>query len=164
MAQEAQKTGLTTKNMDIELLCNEICAYRKEIKRAASSSVYNVNTHDRGRLKTYLDRLQKDLDHFAALDKLDLPKWQPTTLPLPDIPDNDISGLDNPHAKYVITMLDAMYYELVNSQSSELGSSLEAPDKTRCEAVIQKLYSWLTTLEDTQPMDLPEGANANNPN
>jgi len=152
---------MITKNIDVRLLGRTILLFRDEVLKSASSGVFNVDAYDMARLESYIARLEKDLAHVISQPKLDLPKSHPNVIPMEDLPTD--YNLDSPAVEYVLRIFDAGYFELVNSQSSDLSNGLEVADSGRVSKLLERLKGWVATLKQTQEIDAPEQANVNSP-
>ena len=57
--------------------------------------------------------------------------------------------------------MDASYFELLSSQSSDRSNGLEIADADRFQKLLERLKSWVASIKDTQEIDAPEMANTN---
>jgi len=106
-----------------------------------------------------LARAKADLAHVKSLPSGDFPKWHPVEIEMPETPKD--YNLDSPSVVYILRYLDASYFELLSSQSSDKATSLEIADAKRYEDVLERLTAWIANLRGTQEVDLPEMANSN---
>lgn len=150
---------MKTKNLDISMLCNTLILFRKEVYLSASGETFNLDVDDLNRLDNYLGRMEADLGYANSVPKLDLPKWHPVEIDMPDMPSD--YNLDSPSVVYILRLMDAGYHELLNSQSSDKSNGLETADSDRYQRLIDRLKNWVANIRATQEIDAPEMANIN---
>jgi hypothetical protein len=129
----------------------------EEVQKSVSSGVSFSNEFDISRLKSYLDSVDRYHAWIKAQPQLDLPETSPRayTLPAPP-PDQDV---ENEDLGDVLRMFSLARDEVINSQTSRLGSGILAPDSARLTAVVQKVRAFLLDyIVPTQPLDLPESS------
>jgi len=148
---------MQTKNLDISMLGNTLLLFRKEVYKSASGETFNVDSDDIARQESYLARMEADLAYAVSQPKLDLPKWHPVVIDMPEMPTD--YNLDSPTVVYILRLMDAGYHELLNSQSSDKSNGLEDADHARYQRLIDRLKNWVANVKATQEIDAPEMAN-----
>jgi hypothetical protein len=154
MAQ-AQKQ---TYNHDVVGVWNRINRFAEEAQKAQSSNVSLTNSFDIARLKSYLDSIDRYHDWIKAQPQLDLPETTPRLYQLEDWVDASLM-IENDDLDDIVRMFFLARDEIVNSQSSRLGSGLLKPDSDRLTAVVAKARAFIMDyVEPTTPLDLPESS------
>lgn len=155
----AQAGSLVVYNHDVVGIWDRINRFIEELSKSVSSNVSITNSFDITRLETYLNSIDRYHAWVKAQPQLDLPETSPRAYDL--FPAPALPVIENEDTDDVIRMLVLARDEIVNSQSSRLGSGLIAPDSARLSAVISKARAFLVDyIIPTQPLDLPESSPA----
>lgn len=148
--------GLKTKNIDVMNACKHIRLFRTEVHQSGSADVFNYDAYDLERLETYIARFERVVAFIAASPKLDLPKWHRNEMDIPAY--NGDLDVQSANVEYILRVLDAAYFEIAESQSSDLSNGLEDADKGRLDKLIQRLKDWVQAIKDSEQVDMPETA------
>lgn len=155
----AQSGAMVVYNHDVVGLWDRINRFIEELSKSVSSNVSITNSFDIARLETYLNSIDRYHSWVKAQPQLDLPETSPRVYEL--FPAPVVPVIENEDTDDIIRMLLLARDEVVNSQSSRLGSGLIAPDSARLTAVISKARAFLIDyIIPTQPLDLPESSPA----
>jgi len=147
---------LKTKNIDVMNICKHLMTFRKEVLESGSADVFNYDADDLARLESYIGRAEVVINFSATSPKLDLPKWHAKEMSIPSIvEDYDVQSAN---VEYILRVFDASYFELAESQSSDLSNGLEAADKSRLDKLVQRLKDWVQAIKDSEQIDAPETA------
>jgi hypothetical protein len=148
--------GLKTKNIDVMNATKHIRLFREEVYKSGSADVFNYDAYDLERLETYIARFERVVEFIAASPKLDLPKWHRNEMDVPGYDSN--LNVQSANVEYILRVLDAAYFEIAESQSSDLSNGLEVADKGRLDKLIQRLKDWVQAIKDSEQVDMPETA------
>jgi hypothetical protein len=146
----------TVSNFDVATMVDRTTIYAREVFYSASASNGSVYLEqDLIRHRTYVENLQTVLDRIRATP-MDLPKVHGEGFSLlMDFPlDEDIVKVENQYVKEVLRRLQALWYELTNSQSADQTSGINEFDSIRIEAILNAISSILN--DAAEPLDLPE--------
>lgn len=147
---------LKTKNIDVMNICKHLITFRNEVFESGSSDVFNYDADDLGRLESYIARAEVVINFSAASPKLDLPKWHARSMDIPGISED--YNVQSANTEYILRVFDASYFELAESQSSDLSNGLENADKGRLDKLVQRLKDWVQAIKDSEQIDAPETA------
>lgn len=148
--------GLKTKNIDVMNLCKHLKLVRQEVYESGSSDVFNYDLYDLDRLKMMIARCETVINFIAGAPKLDLPKWHRNEM---EIPGYEVKyDVQSANVEYILRVLDAQFFEIAESQSSDLSNGFETADKGRLDKLIQRLKDWVAAIEASEQIDMPETA------
>jgi len=146
-------------NHDVLGLYERLNRFVEEVSKAVSSNVSITNAFDVARLESYLNAIDRYHTWVKSQPQLDLPETSPRAYQLRAAP--DAFEIENEDMADVIRLLVLARDEIVNSQSSRLGSGLIGPDSARLTAAVGKARAFLNDyIVPTQPLDLPESSPA----
>lgn len=148
---------MEVRNHDIVGLVNRIQRFLVELTKSVSADVSQFNAFDTGRLKSYLDAIEKYRQWMTAQPQLDLPETAPRGYAIPDF--ESTSRVENESINDTVRLLKIMRDELVNSQSARQPAGLTAFDDFRLSAILTKLNEFISSyIEEVTPLDLPESS------
>ena len=148
-----------TYNHDVAGLWQRINRFIEEVQKSVSSGVSLTNEFDVQRLKTYLDAIDRYHSWIKAQPTLDLPETSPRQYVLTPPPADIV--VENEDLADVLRLFSLVRDEVVNSQSSRLGSGILSPDSARLSSAVGKVRTFLLEyIIPTQPLDLPESSPA----
>lgn len=139
-------------NMDVAGYIRRLRAMKHEIINSNSAKLPHLSSHDLNRIKAHLESLSSYAAYAVGVE-LDLPKWAPTEIDLGDsLPYSHVSN----HAIIdILTMVDALEMELVNSQSARQSSGLLVHDEVRLDAIADKINALIDSfISESSPLDL----------
>ena len=145
-----------TYNMDIETLHAKHLRIKMEVEKCQSSNLADLKTFDLTRIHSYITDLKAKLNQIISQPEMDLPDFSPRQYPLEPYGMNQ--ALDNELLVDFLKYLEAVDFELINSQSSRHSTSLMAHDLGRYQAGIRKLEEQLAYAEGVKPLDRPESS------
>jgi hypothetical protein len=143
-------------NFDTCAIADRLTRIALEVFTSASATNGSVYLDsDLNRARTYLDLIQSNLDRVRA-PQLDLPKSHgflySILMTFPS--DEDIVGVENQYVKEVLRRLQALWIEVITSQSADLQSGINEFDYLRCSAIVDSINAVLN--DATTPYDFPE--------
>lgn len=153
----AEQAVMKTYNHDVAGIHRRCNRFLIEIIKSVSSGVSQMNEFDIERLKTYTGALKTYHAWVVGQPHLDLPETHPRMYvmePNPDIPD-----VENESIGDLMHMIMIARDEMMNCQSSRLGSGFIAFDSKRFLAVVAKIEAFVEAyVEIATPLDLPESS------
>ena len=153
----ATATPIVTYNTDIHGIVRRINRFIVEVTKSVSSNVSGTNSFDQLRAKSYIAAIRSYMTWVISQPELDLPETSPRSVVLPESP--VIPVIENDSMFDLATLFELSRDELVNSQSSRLGSGLTKADVKRLTALLDKSDAFLVSfVAGVDPMDVPESA------
>ncbi len=145
-------------NFDVAGLADRMCTFAQELQASQSATQAEFNPHDRARSTAYIERLVEFVNLTTSDDNpLDLPKTHPSMYPVHAfIDDQNINSIENAEVRDVVRRFKAGWVEVLNSQSADRASGLQAQDKGRILALLESTLKVVQFGESTP--DLPETA------
>lgn len=143
-------------NIDIYGVAVRCNLYITELVLCPSAKKNSIEPADKERVKSYLAELKAYIG-WIGTESLDTPKVNPKPLPAPAVAPKD--GVINPLISDLISHLELLRDELLNSQSKVKTTALEKFDKQRADGVLARAEKFIAEyLEKSTPVDLPENA------
>lgn len=152
-------TQAITYNTDIHGIVRRINRFIVEVTKSVSSNISGTNSFDLARAKSYILSVRSYAAWIVSQPELDLPETSPKSVLLPESP--VIPLIENDSMFDLATLFELTRDELVNSQSSRIGSGLTKADLKRLTALLDKADAFLVAFVGTvDPIDVPESAPA----
>lgn len=145
-----------TYNMDILSLHKKHLRFKLEVEKSQSANLADIKEFDLKRFESYITDLETKKAQIVAQPEWDLPEWSPNEYPLEDF--GPVADVENELIADFLHYLEALDFELINSQSSRHSTSLTSHDLLRYEAGIQKLKDQVAYALNVSPIDRPESA------
>lgn len=147
----------TVNNMEVEGLYNRLNRFIFELYKSGSSSLGGMEEGDIGRLRTYLDAIDKLHTHILDDPKVEFPETHPQEYTLRDPAAIDV--VENEDINDLLKYLVATRGALVNSASARQAVGLDEFTSARLTNNIQKSRNFLDNyIVDATPLDLPESS------
>ena len=129
-----------------------------ELHKSASSGVTEMNVYDQERLQSYLDALVTLKGHHEAMPRLDQPESHGVFMF--DVKEAvEYELVENESINDLLRLFKMIRFEMVNSQSSRLGSGWISHDSLRVDSYVQKCMDYLASyVQIATPLDQPESA------
>ena len=150
-----------TLNMDIDGLCARLYRFIDEAIHCQSANSASIEEWDLNRLKSYVSSALNYRDWFLAVPRLDCPEFHPKEFTVSMWSLDEVMDVENESIKDWARIAHIAMYELANSQSSRIATSLISHDNLRFQAFMDKLVNFMENyMEVTLPLDLPESVPA----
>jgi hypothetical protein len=141
-------------NLDILDLTYRGDAYMMEIANAASSSRRETTDHDLIRSVAMEARWRERYTLYAAVPELDLPKYHPKALRLPDPP--ALNRVENADSQQLLNLWAALRIEITWSDSAERASGFKDADQGRIVPLLDKIVAFNAAIQANPEIDLPD--------
>lgn len=161
------------KNLDIVHLADMLSRDIREISKFQSSFTASlVIPPDRDRLWSYLGNYEAFVDWAVHQSRstdgkfvtMDFPRTHPKSYDVKPVLEDAEDTVENESIRSVLRHINALRYECVTSQSSQLASGLLPADEKRFRDVIERLRRFIVEYVDaTLPIDQPETSVTPNP-
>lgn len=147
----------TVRNMDCISLANRIDANVRELQGSSSSKAQEVSIHDRTRAREMLATYTRYFNIFASEPELDLPKFNPTDMTVPEPP--ELVVMQNFKVRDVVNLWAAHRVELLHSDSANArAAGFSSADAGRIVPVLEKMSRQLDEIDANPAIDLPDVA------
>lgn len=138
----------------VDALYNRIM---EECYHCNSSSINEINKHDKIRNLSFLSALRYKFDYLEGLDELDTPKVHPR--PYATRADAVVELVENEAINELLIKYGIARDELRNSASARAGSGIKGFDLTRQRALLTDIENYLTQyVENSLPLDFVESS------
>lgn len=154
LGQMEIQTREKVQNLDIVDLVSRVDRFMNEVARAASATRTETSNHDVARQHNILDRLEARFQMYAAEPELDLPHYHPKPMLVP-VP-GTINIIENGDSQQLLNLLSALRTELLFSDSAERSTSFNPADKSRAQALIDKMRQLIAAVEADPFLDTPD--------
>lgn len=146
------------KNLSIQAIVGRMMKVIFEVERCISAEKKSFNEFDIIRLKSYINELKACKAAQVAI-KLDVPHYDKELIEVADFPSVGLSK-ENNSANELMALLKVLHAEMVKSESKDRVFGLESFDATRFDALVSRVESHIKFMEDEEPGDYPEAAQA----
>ena len=141
-------------NLDILDLTHRVDAYLLEIANAASATRRETTTHDLTRSVAMEARWRERYTLYAGVPELDLPKYHPKPLRLPEPP--QLNRVENADSQQLLNLWAALRIEITWSDSAERASGFKGADQGRIVPLLDKIVQFNEAIEANPEIDLPD--------
>ncbi len=141
-------------NLDILDLVHRIDSYLREIANCASATRNETSPHDSGRAMSMVERFVTRLESYAGDPELDLPKYHPENLRVPQPP--ELNRIENADLSQMLYLWAALRIEIAFSDSAERSTGFKDADIGRYMPMLEKMADFVQSIEDSPEIDLPD--------